>query len=72
MTFNKKNVILAVLIVATVITSIVILNNKETATKIKKLSGEEKIREVARISFGKITEVAIKYAYELQKEKFNI
>ena len=48
------------------------LNNKETATKIKKLSGEEKIREVARISFGKITEVAIKYAYELQKEKFNI
>lgn len=48
------------------------LNNKETATRIKKLSGEEKIREVARISFGKITEVAIKYAYELQKEKFNI
>lgn len=48
------------------------LNNKETATKIKKLSGEEKIKEVARISFGKITEVAIKYAYELQKEKFNI
>ena len=31
--FNKKNVILAVLIVATVITSIVILNNKETALK---------------------------------------
>ena len=48
------------------------LNNKETATRIKKLSGEEKIREVARISFGKITEVAIKYAYELKKEKFNI
>lgn len=48
------------------------LNNKETATRTKKLSGEEKIREVARISFGKITEVAIKYAYELQKEKFNI
>ena len=40
-------------------------------TKIKLLSEEEKINEIARISFGKISEVAINYALELKKQKIN-
>ncbi len=44
----------------------------KTLTKIKTLEKEEKLYEVARISFGKINDAAINYALELQKEKQNV
>lgn len=39
-----------------------------TKTNIKKLNDKEKTCEIARISFGKISDVAIKYAMELQNQ----
>ena len=42
-------------------------NNGRTFTKIKKLTEEEIINEVARISNGEVTEIAKKHALELRK-----
>lgn len=39
-----------------------------TKTNIKKLNDKEKTCEIARISFGKVSDVAIKYAMELQSQ----
>lgn len=46
-------------------------DNGNASTKVKLLNENEKINEIARISFGKINEVAINYALELKKQKIN-
>ena len=42
------------------------VNDNKTHTKIKKLSEEETIQEIARISIGTINEISIKHAKELR------
>lgn len=64
--FNKKNVILAVLIVVTVITSIVILNNKETALK-----GNITIW-TDNSTYDYLNEVASEFVKDNEKCKINI
>lgn len=44
------------------------VENNKTSTKIKLLSEEETISEIARIASGDITEVALKHAIELRKD----
>lgn len=44
------------------------VNDNKTKTKVKKLNCEEKTNEIARISFGGVNDVAIKYAIELQNQ----
>ncbi len=41
----------------------------ETKTKIKKLNEEETIEEIARISSGNVTKLALQHAQELRKQK---
>ena len=42
-------------------------NNNKTVTRIKLLTEEETIKEIARIASGEITDVALKHAMELRK-----
>ncbi len=44
-----------------------VTDNQRTRTQIKKLKEEEVINEIARISNGDITEIALKHAMELRK-----
>ncbi len=43
------------------------VNDNKTVTKIKLLTEEETIKEIARIASGEITDVALKHAIELRK-----
>lgn len=43
------------------------VNDNKTVTKIKLLTEEETIKEIARIASGEITDVALKHAMELRK-----
>lgn len=45
------------------------VNNNKTSTKIKLLTEEETIKEIARIASGDITEIALKHAMELRGVK---
>ena len=44
------------------------VNNNKTSTKIKLLTEEETIKEIARISSGEITDIAISHAMELRNK----
>lgn len=44
------------------------INNNKTNTKIKLLTEEETIQEIARISSGEITDIALSHAKELRKK----
>ena len=44
------------------------INNNKTNTKIKLLTEEETIQEIARISSGEITDIALTHAKELRKK----
>lgn len=44
------------------------VNNNKTNTKIKLLSEEETIKEIARIASGEVTDIAISHARELRKK----
>ena len=41
------------------------IENNKTNTKVKKLTADEKIEEVARIASGVITDISLKHAKEL-------
>ena len=43
------------------------VNDNKTVTKIKLLTEEETIKEIARIASGELTEVTLKHAMELRK-----
>ena len=45
------------------------VENKKTKTKIKQLNEEEVIKEIARISSGKISEISLNHAKELRNTK---
>ncbi len=47
-------------------------NENQTKTKVKQLSEEETVKEIARIASGNITEISINHAKELRKQNEKI
>ena len=43
--------------------------NERTNTNIKRLSEDETLKEIARISSGEVNEISLKYAQELRNKK---